>query len=433
MTTPVAAAGAASLKTPASNAPRRPILVATDGAAASDPALRAAGLLAERLDAPVRVVSVVPPEQLLLPTPNGVAFPTMPVAELVANRRDLVHDVLARITGSEQAWPLDVRHGGVALETADAVRETNAQLVVTGLRHRGPVARLLRGETPLAILNEAHVPVLVVPEAGEDLPRRVLVAVDVGDASVDAACFARPLVAGAEAVYLVHVQSQLDVAPPTMEPAMAPAYRSALQHAFDRVAAALELAPSVHVESKVFVGNVAWELLDFAELAKVDLIVTGHRRRPLIERVLSGGTAKRLFHGTATWLLMVPEDGRLRGHMAMASPEDETNRWLRDRAMWPTFLDEFTRRNAGRLAELEVGDYLGVQTVVAGYPLLGMDYEPDGARVDVMLGDAAGTERHLRHTVRYARTLEVHRGPDGRDLTLRISDRLGETLLTLRP
>ena len=92
---------------------------------------------------------------------------------------------------------------------------------------------------------------------------------------------------------------------------------------------------------------------------------------------------------------------------------------------------DFTRRNAGRRTELEVHDELGAQTIASGFPLLGMDYEREGSRVDVMLGDAAGTERHLRHTVRQATRLEVHRAPDGRDGALRVTDRTGEILLTL--
>ena len=431
MTVQHAATGAAQLTPPVSSTLHRPILVATDGTEASDPALRAAQLVAAQLGAPVRVLSIVAPQPYIVPSPTQMEIPPVPLAELVADRTSSVRTEMQRVLGSDRTWPLDVRSGVVSLELADAVRESNAQLVVTGLRHHGPVDRLIRGETPLGVLNAAHVPTLAVPPGADRLPRNVLVAVSPGDASVDAACFARPLMASAEAVYLVHVQTQIDMAPPMTTPAMDQAYHEAVQRAFDRVVAALELAPSVHVERKVFLGNVAHELLDFAELAKVDLVVTGHRRRPLIERMLNGGTARRLFHGATTWLLMVPEDARLRERLVMNLPEEEANRWLLDRATWPTFLDDFTRRNAGRRAELEVHDYLGVQTVVKGYPLLGLDYERDGARVDIMLGDTAGTERHLRHSIRYTTAIELHRAPDGRDGVLRVADRLGQTLLTL--
>lgn len=433
MTIPLAATGADPLQPPARHVVHRPILVATDGTEASDPALRAAGLVAPQFGAPVRVVSVVAPQSYVIPSPSQIEVPPIPIGDLVSERRDSLRAEIGRVRGDAGEWPLDVRTGPVSLELADVVRETDAQLVVTGLRHHGPIHRVLRGETPLGVVNEAHVPTLIVPRDAERLPRNVLVAVTVGDTSVDAAAFARPLLASAGAVYLVHVQAPFDIAPMMMPPVPDDAYHAAVQHTFDRVVAALELPPSVHVERKIFVGNVADELLDFAEFAKVDLIVVGHRRRPLVERLLSGGTAKRLFHGTSTWLLVVPEDGRLLQRIATSSPEEETNRWLHDRTVWPSFLDDFTRRNAGRQVDLEVRDHVGTQTFVSGYPLLGVDAVHGGRGIHIMLGDRAGTERHLRHTVRFPSAIAVHRAPDGRDAELRIVDRFGELLLKLAP
>lgn len=432
MTIPRAATGAAPLEPPVSSLPPRPILVATDGTAASDPALLAARLLAEQLGVPVRVVSVAPPQTAVGITTEMVPVPVIPVAELVAGRADCVRDEMRRVLGDARTWPMDVRSGVVPIEVGEAARETNAQMIVTGLRHRGRVDRLLRGETPLGILNEAHVPTLVVPAGVPRLPRTVVVAVDLGDPSVDAASYARPLLTGAAAVYLVHVELEYDLVPPRT-PDADRAYRVAVERAFDRVTAALELPAHVHVERKVFAGSVANELLDFAEYAKVELIVTGHRRRSLVERIFSGSTATRLFHGaTTTWLLMVPEDARHRERLALQSTEDETNHWLLDRAMWGRFLDDFTRRNGGRVTTLEIHDDFGAQTVVSGYPLLGMDYEREGTRVDFMLGDVAGTERHLRHSVMHATRIEVHRTPDGRDVALRVTDWSGAALLTLK-
>ena len=429
MTIPRAATGAAPLEPPVSKVLHRPILVATDGTAASDPALLAARLLAAPLGVPARVVSVAPPQTAVALTPEMIPIPVIPAAELVASRADRVRDEMQRVLGDARAWPMDVRSGVVPIEVADAAREMNAQLVVTGLRHRGRLDRALRGETPLGILNEARLPTLVVPPGVPRLPASALVAVDLGDPSVDAASFARPLVAEVAMVYLVHVEPEYDLVPPRT-PDADRAYAAAVERAFDRVTAALALPAHVHVERKVLSGSVAHELLDFAEYARVDLIVTGHRRRTLIERIFSGGTAARLFHGlTSAWLLVVPEDPRHRERLALHSTEDETNRWLLDRAVWARFLDDFTRRNAGRTATLEIHDDFGAQTVAGGYPLLGMDYEREGARVDFMLGDAAG--RHLRHSVVHASAIEVHRAPDGRDSALRVTDRSGAALLTL--
>lgn len=410
----------------------RPVLVATDGREVSAPAMLAARLVAGRLEAPVRVVSVVPQERIALPTPEGMTYPGVPVEAQVAARSERVRDEMRRVLGADVAWPLEVRAGVVPAELADVAHEMEACVVVTGLVRHGRLDRLLRGETPLAVLDEAGLPVLAVPAGAERLPRTVLVAVDASDATLDAATFARPLLAEATTVYLVHVRTQLDVAPPMMASGSDQLYHERIRTAFQRVTAALELAPAVHVETMVVAGETARELLDFADAARVEMIVTGHRRRPLVERFVSRGTATRLFHGAATWLLMVPEDPRHRARLAQGS-EAGTNAWLRDRTVWQTFLEAFTSRNFGRRAALDVYDHLGAQTVVIGYPFLGIDYEREGAQVDLMLGDPAGTDRHLRHTVRRAVEMQLHRTADGQDAALRVSDGVGQVLLTFRP
>ena len=311
MTISSAATGAVPFTPPVSSRLRRPILVSTDGTPASDPALLAARLLAARFGVPVHVVSVVPPQLVPTPIPESIPIPIIPVTDIVGARRDRIREELARVFGDAVAWSLDVRNGVVPIEIANAAQEMKAQLVVTGHRHRGRLDRLLRGETPLAILNQTQLPTLAVPPGVLRLPRNVLVAVEAGETSVDAARFARPFLEEAETVYLVHVQPEADVAPPLMASEFDRAHLEALHDAFVRVANALELPAHVHVERKVFMGSVAYELLDFAEYAKVDLIVTGHRRRPLVARMFSGGTAARLYHdATKAWLLMVPEETR---------------------------------------------------------------------------------------------------------------------------
>ena len=420
---------------PPSVATRGPILVASDGTATSEPAVVAARMLASRLGASVQLVSVVPPMTPIMPSPEGLVMPADDVAERVARRRDQLRDEMTRLLGAADEWPVDVRVGVPAVEIADIAEETRAQLVVAGLVHHGRFARLLQGETPIGILHKANVPTLAVPPGMQQLPRCVMVAVDLTDASVAAASFARPLLAEAETVYLVHVQPRVDVGPPMASASWDRAYQEAVGRAYARVTAALELPPGVHGERKLLAGNIAHELLDFADFARVDLIVAGHRHRTLVERLLTGGIATRLFRGASTAILMVPEVARgATGVDPSLGAREDLNAWLTDRGTWASYLEAFTQRNAGRRTRLDIHNaQLGAQTTVTGSPLVGIDYDGHAGVVDIMLGDFAGTGRHLTHTARRTQSIEVYRHADGRDGALRISDRFGHAILTFLP
>ena len=433
MTTITTAPGTTSQLTPEFDAQRGPILVASDGSPTCEPALLAARLLSARIGAPVQLVSVIPPQPYIVPTPEGLILPVEPVGERVTRRREQIEGELTRLLGAGHEWPLDVRIGIPAVEISDAVEGTGAQLVVTGLVHHGRFDRMLQGETPIAILNRANVPTLAVPPGVQRLPRCALIAVDLTEACVDAALYARTLLPDVESVYLVHVQTRADVAPPMAMAAWDRAYQEAMRRAFARVKAALDLAPGVHVETKVLSGSgTANEILDFAEYAKVDLVVSGHRHRSLVERMLSSSVAAHLFRGASTWILMVPEGAGAQEVPGGPDSTDAADEWIDDRSAWPTFLESFTNRNAGRRVNLEIqNQQVGAQTTVVGYPFLGIDFDRHGSRVDIMLGDVEGTARHLTHTIRRVQRIQVYRTPEGRDAALRLTDRFGHTLLTI--
>lgn len=101
------------------------------------------------------------------------------------------------------------------------------------------------------------------------------------------------------------------------------------------------------------------------------------------------------------------------------------------KTLWSTRLEEFTHRNAGRRAILEVDDLeLGAQPVV-NYPLWGISYDPVTDRVEVMFSDFRDLRCHMTHGVRKARSIELLR-ENGRDEVLRIVQEGGEqTLLRL--
>lgn len=83
---------------------------------------------------------------------------------------------------------------------------------------------------------------------------------------------------------------------------------------------------------------------------------------------------------------------------------------------------EFTDRNSGRLATLEVEDReLRAQLEARGYPLLGVEYDSRAGSVEIMLGDFAPGGRHLTHATRAATSVAVLQAADGRDRALLVA------------
>jgi hypothetical protein len=101
------------------------------------------------------------------------------------------------------------------------------------------------------------------------------------------------------------------------------------------------------------------------------------------------------------------------------------------RTLWSRRLEDFTQRNAGRRAILEVDDPdLGAQTAV-DYPLWGISYDPVSDQVEIMFSDFRDVRSHMTHVVWKARSIELLR-ERGRDEVLRIVGESGEqTLLRL--
>jgi hypothetical protein len=97
---------------------------------------------------------------------------------------------------------------------------------------------------------------------------------------------------------------------------------------------------------------------------------------------------------------------------------------------WADGLSAFTQRNAGRITVLEEHDRaIGAQEEEHGYPLRGVGYDRRDGRVEVMLGDLTGTERHLTRSIAAVTSLDRMLDANGRDFALRIAHDGGQTLL----
>ncbi len=385
--------------TPQTNpALRGPILLATDGAGKSAAAAVAARLLARQLNVPFEVVSVLP-----LQMSYGDAFGGVPMylPEVDDVRREAQTAAVLEYVARSAAGgipPVHVRFGGIADEIAVVAQERNATLVVVGAAPHQRVNRIIAGERAVHVLRASNVPVLSVPPGFAALPQRVVVAVDFSPASVRAAQAALLLVAPGGTLTLLHVISPfLGDAPLRDVRGGDPA--DAVQSLFGRLRDELRayVPQDVSIETLTRTGDDIDGILAGAAAADADLIAVGTHGPRLVERFLIGSVASSILHAAPQTVLAAPPPPaaealalwlRMTGNATSDAPRS-----------WIGALDDFTRRNKGRRVTVEVDDpELGAQMLGRG-ALIGVTYDPHDQRVEIMVGHARSTRRHLMHSI----------------------------------
>lgn len=103
---------------------------------------------------------------------------------------------------------------------------------------------------------------------------------------------------------------------------------------------------------------------------------------------------------------------------------------------WQKYLTDFSRRNAGRTARLEVlSENLGVQgDDVKRLPLQGitLDKSTLASSLEIMLGGGGAADmRHMTHTVPRVRRIVAKFGPDAREDALEIESEDGARTLLI--
>lgn len=104
------------------------------------------------------------------------------------------------------------------------------------------------------------------------------------------------------------------------------------------------------------------------------------------------------------------------------------------RDQWQTYLEEFSKRNSGRPADLEVlSEELGNQEAAQMLPFQGITLETKGsqaASAEIMMGGTgAADDRNLTHTVSQVRLIVPKVGPDGREEALEIEAEDGTKII----
>ncbi|HLT70367.1 MAG TPA: universal stress protein [Acidimicrobiales bacterium] len=289
----------------------RRLVVAVDGSAASQEALRWAGALAHRTGAELVAVHAV---GLLEVAHDPAASPERWRAEL----RSRVEGWCRGLSGDGTTCRVELRDGSPLDVVPALVEEVGAGLVVVGSRGVGGTPERALGSTSLHLLRTARVPTLVVPDrpgrpaAVSDPPnvRQVLVGVDGSELSLVALDLAADL-AGALGAALTVAQVVESVEAFPLGPETAAAAEGE-EEAPDRAAAALEpvVAPvrerGLTVQVRTAEGDPAPTLLAMADEVGADLVVVGTRGRGGPGELLLGSVARAVAGAAVRPTLVVP-------------------------------------------------------------------------------------------------------------------------------
>lgn len=105
---------------------------------------------------------------------------------------------------------------------------------------------------------------------------------------------------------------------------------------------------------------------------------------------------------------------------------------------WQAYLDDFSKRNSGRMADLQIlSDELGTQEEAEMLPFEGITLETKGSlasSVEIMLGGLESADkRNLTHTVTRVRRIVPKIGADEREDALEIEAKDGaKTILIFK-
>lgn len=397
------------------------LLIATDGLSPSNTAMAFARSLPPAFRSSVLVVSIVDHA----PIPWGNVERALMLdyeRKLYADAERRTKAQVSRFGAPE--WPVEVRYGNPADSIAALAVECGAGLVLVGLGEHGAQARIFGNETALRLMRVSRTPVLAVDAELTGLPRRLLVAMDFREASIEAARVALELAAPGAEVTVAHVI-------PWERKEYIPEkwlrdYEAHVTEQLIRVIGWLDRKEEYQVRRKILYGRPGPAILACAEEMNADLIVSGTHGRSPLSRMLVGETLARVVRGAKRSVLALPATAAFRGFHQRVDGDGNGRRELD----WPAKLEEFTRRNSSRHARLEIDDpEIGAQVEMAGYRFLGASYDPPTKRAQLMFGTTEPGSGHLSRGISNVKSVEVLSTPGVGDTALSILSDDGQTLL----
>jgi nucleotide-binding universal stress UspA family protein len=285
--------------------PAECILLATNGSAESNAALRFASAYAAREELLLRILTVLEPLPMLPAQPSGITYAMTIERERGDTILATVRAQLAAL-GSAPRSLTSMLVGSPGATIADAAREWNAQYIVVGAGRRGTLERLLSGDTVARILRRAAAPVIAVPSTVGELPSVGVVGVDFGVASLTAVRRAASLLGGDGVLHLLHIRPDIDI-PATDPDAWGEIYQLGAAALMARLTTDLATEfPGLRVETALERGHAPTVLLGYADRVHADLIAVGQHGHGVVDRFLFGSVAQEMVRSAKCAVVVTP-------------------------------------------------------------------------------------------------------------------------------
>lgn len=281
-----------------------PLLIVVGSDDDATGALRVAELLARRDRVNAHVLTLVAPLPFTVPLLTGVDAASLEEGRLqaqLAQVRQRVHQAVGR----SAHFSVSAELGRHARDVAAAARERGAALILVAMGDPGAPGRGAMEDAALQVTRTARVPVLAVPPDGAALPRRALVGMDFGQASVRAARAALCTLAGGGSLTLAHVAPDLDFRDLGKE-GWGEIYTEGVAGLFRRLVPRLRVPGEIEVETAVVRGEPSAALLELLGRGGFDLMAVGSRSAPWPDADPAGSVSAALLRGAEGAVLIAP-------------------------------------------------------------------------------------------------------------------------------
>ena len=292
------------------------ILIAYDGSAGAEQALRLADSVDWPPDSTLRIIAVIEPTLLFVGAPmaGGFDIPSSEVdAQITAYQQELVSTAARSLRSADRTVEGIVLRGRPATALLDEATRFGADLMMGGSRGLGTITSLLLGSVSAEVVDHAPCPVLV---SRTQSISRVIFATDgsVPSAAAEAVLSTWPIFGRLP----IHVVSVADVVEPWHTGIAPTMYRRVIEaHASDLAEARAEhtrIAEEAvarlrtrgrQADAAMRTGDAAAEIIAAVADVGADLVVIGSRGRTGVARAVLGSVARNVLYGSPASVLVV--------------------------------------------------------------------------------------------------------------------------------
>lgn len=193
---------------------------------------------------------------------------------------------------NKRQFVADVVEGGSPQQILKRAHTVEADVICMGRHGRGSLLELRLGSTALKVVKQGDVPVLLVRGAPIDVYRRALIAVDLTLASPKVIKAARPFLAEAEGIEVLHASSVPFEDYVVMSGTRAEEFRGAAMAAARKELQSLLTRSDLRASPKVLGGDARVLINEEAKAMGAELIVVGTHGRKGIRKLILGSVAE---------------------------------------------------------------------------------------------------------------------------------------------